>query len=47
MPTESNSFEIILKTLMNDFGCPEIFSEENEPRLTKGFACVRLVKNIK
>lgn len=35
MPTESNSFEIILKALMNDFGGPEIFSEENEPSLTK------------
>ena len=35
MATESNSFEIILKALMNDFGGPEIFSEENHSRLNK------------
>ena len=40
MPTESNSFEIILKALMDDFGGPEIFSEENEPRLTKALKSI-------
>lgn len=35
MATESNSFEIILKALMDDFGGPEIFSEENYSRLNK------------
>lgn len=35
MATESNSFEIILKALMDDFGGPEIFSEENHSRLNK------------
>ena len=40
MPTESNSFEIILKALMDDFGGPEIFSEENEPRLTKALKAI-------
>ena len=37
MPTESNSFETILKALMDDFGGPEIFSEENASRLKKVF----------
>lgn len=40
MPTESNSFEIILKALMDDFGGPEIFSEENEPRLNKALKSI-------
>ena len=40
MPTGSNSFEIILKALMDDFGGPEIFSEENEPRLTKALKSI-------
>ena len=40
MATESNSFEIILKALMDDFGGPEIFSEENEPRLTKALKSI-------
>ena len=40
MATESNSFEIILKALMDDFGGPEIFSGENEPRLTKALKSI-------
>lgn len=40
MATESNSFAIILKTLMDDFGGPEIFSEENEPRLNKALKSI-------
>ena len=40
MATESNSFEIILKALMDDFGGPDIFSEENEPRLTKALKSI-------
>lgn len=40
MATESNSFEIILKALMDDFGGPEIFCEENEPRLTKALKAI-------
>lgn len=40
MPIESNSFEIILKALMDDFGGSEIFCEENEPRLTKALKSI-------
>jgi len=40
MATESNSFEIIIKALMDDFGGPEIFSEENKPRLTKALKSI-------